>query len=237
MLITRLQELTQEITELRSREQQANNADAFGTRAGQLEGPSTQLEDLARIAQEFQRRGIPLSFNQGQVAALAKEAHTVATAYHEDQQSIVDANEQRFTLWASLKSFPSQVHDALLQAWSGYINSTLPDRQHPELLQTLGQLPGLKESVDRVGQLYREAQRMSGQLPRSSDEFERVAAITSELRATWQQLPTENIPAEVQEFLTQAALGDARFSQLTGPVVEWLRANDLLKHIRISMKA
>lgn len=235
MLIAQLQQMTQLIAELRSREQQADNADAFGTRARQLEEPSAQLEGLASIAQEFQRRGIPLSFNQGQVAALAKQVDVLATAYREDRQSIIDPTG-RFTLWNPLKTLPDEVRTTLLQAWSGYITSTLPER-HPELLQTLGQLPGFKEPVDRVGQLYREADRMRGQLPRSTDEIERVAAIASELRATWQQLPTENIPAEIQDFLTQAVLGEARYSQLTASVIEWLRTNDLLKHVRISMKA
>jgi hypothetical protein len=235
VLIARLDQVTQEITKLRELRQQADNAQAFGTRAKLLKEPSDQLDNLATITQEFQRLAITVSFNRGQLAAFIKQMRAVAIAYHEDPQNIL-ATENRFTFWEPLKSLPDQVRAALLQAWSGYINATLPIQQ-PELLQTLGQLPGFKERVVQISQLYREAERLRGRPPQSVDEIARIAVIASELKATWAQLPAEGIPADVRDFLTAAVEGNARLNQLTNHVVKWLEANNLVDSVRISLKA
>jgi hypothetical protein len=236
VLIARLDQVTQEITKLRELRQQADNAQAFGTRAKLLKEPSDQLDDLATITQEFQRRAITISFNRGQLAAFIKQMRAVAIAYHGDPQSILAATENRFTFWEPLKSLPDQVRAALLQAWSGYINATLPIQQ-PELLQTLGQLPGFKERVVQISQLYREAERLRVRPPQSVDEIARIAVIASELKAIWAQLPAEGIPADVRDFLTAAVEGNARLNQLTNHVVKWLEANNLVDSVRISLKA
>lgn len=236
MLVARLQEVTQAISELRSLEQQATDAEALSTRARQLEDPSMQLHILAQITQAFQQRGIWPAFNRRQLAAVAKEVEAAAVAYHDAPQRIADANEQRYTLWEPLKTLPGQVKDTLLQAWQDYIATALPE-QNPELLQTLGQLPGFKEPVEQIRRLQREVEDMRRRLPQSPDEMDRVTVSAAELRAAWQQLPTGGIPADVHDFLTAAVMGNARLSQLTNSVLEWLRTNNLINDVRISLKA
>jgi hypothetical protein len=237
MLIARLDRVTQEIAQLRELRQQANNAQAFGTRAKQWNDLSVPLDSLATIAQEFQRRGITIPLDRSQLAMFAKEVRAVATAYHEDPQSILTAPEHRFTFWEPLRTLPDRARTALLQAWSEYINATLPIQQQPELLQTLGQLPGFRVRVEQISQLYRETERLRGRLPQSADEIDRIATIASELKTTWAQLPAEGIPADVRDFLTTAVEGNARLAQLTGPVMEWLQINNLADSVRISLKA
>ena len=237
MLIARLDQMAQEITKLHELRQQVDHAQAFGTRAKLLDEPSAQLDLLATIAQEFHCRGITIPFDRSQFAAFAKQMRVIATAYHQDPQSILAAAEHRFTFWEPLKNLPNQIHAALLQAWSEHINTTLPIQQQPELLQTLEQLPGFKERVVQISQLYREAERLRGRLPQSGDEIDRIAAIASELKTTWAQLPTEGIPADIRDFLTAAVEGNARLAQLTGPVMEWLQINNLADSVRISLRA
>src|SRR5437870_3984933 len=149
MLIARLDQLTQKIDALRELKQQAGNAQAFGTRAKQLYNPSIQLDGLASIAQELQRRGIAISFDQNQLAAFAaftRQLRLIIEVYRSDPQSIIATAEQRYTFWEPLKTLPNQVRDALQQAWSEYVDTILP-MQQLDLLQTLGQLPGFRIHV------------------------------------------------------------------------------------------
>lgn len=239
MLIARLDQMTQEIDKLRELKQQEGIAKAFGTRAEQLQTPSIQLDGLASIAQEFQRRGIAIPLDQAQSNALAlftKQLRLITDAYREDPQSIVAATEQRYTFWEPLKTLPNQVRDAILQGWSAYVESMLP-MQQSDLLQTLEQLPGFRTHVAQIRQLNNEADRLRGRLPQSADEIDRIAAIAAELKRAWAQLPTEGIPGDVRDFLTAAVAGNAQVAQLTGTVMEWLRKNNLVDSVRISLKA
>jgi len=236
MLITRLDQVTQEITELGELKLLARDAQAFHTRATQLHEISMRIEIVVSIAQEFQRRGIAVQFDRSRLTSISKQLSLIFAAYREDPQSIVAATEQRYTFWEPLKTLPNEIHAALLQAWSEYVRSVLP-RQQTELLETLGKVPGFNERIKQITRLDREAALLGRQLPQTPEEIDRIAAIASELKTTWAQLPTEGIPADVRDFLTAAVEGNARLAQLTGPVVEWLQFNNLVDSVRISLKA
>jgi hypothetical protein len=240
MLIARFDQMTQEIAKLRELKQQESNARTFSTRAEQLQTPSDQLDRRARIAQEFQRRGIAIPLDKGQSVAFAtftKQLRLITDAYREDPQSIVTATEeQRYAFWEPLKTLPNQARDAILQGWSEYVDSMLPVQQS-ELLQTLEQLPGFRTHVAQIRQLNGEAGRLRGRLPQSADEIDRIATIAAELKRAWAQLPTEGIPGDVRDFLSAAVAGNAQVAQLTGAVMEWLRKNNLVDSVRISLKA
>lgn len=239
MLIAKLDQVAQEIANLRELKQLAANAQSFATRAQKLGEPSLQLESLAIIAQEMKRRGISVAFDNGQEArlsAFAKQLRVIAEAYHADPQSIIATGDQRYTFWEPLKTLPDQAHDALLRAWSQHVADTLPAQQ-PELLQTLGRVPGFEPSVATIKRLYTEAESLQSRLPQSADMIDRITFIAAELKSAWAQLPTEGVPTEVREFLTAAVDGNARLAQLTGPVLEWLQVNNLVDGVRISLKA
>jgi hypothetical protein len=238
MLIAKLDSARREIAGLHVLEEAAKDAQAYATRAAQLQTPAAALAQLGVLVQEFRRRAIAIPLNAQQLQALAYQTRTMLAGFRDDHKSIVaSSGEIGARFFDPLKNAPGDVRGALQRAWTDYIDATLPPQQQPELLDTLKRLPGFSERVAEIGRLYREAALLRSRLPQSSDEIDKIAALATALRTAWASLPTEGIPADVRIFLV-AALGDgATFSQLTGPVVEWLGENNLLDSIRITLRA
>lgn len=238
MLIANLDAATREIAGLRVLEEATKDAQAYATRAAQLQTPAAALAQLSVIMQEFRRRGIAIPLNAPQLQALAYQTRTMLVGFRDDHKSIVaSSGETGARFFDPLKNVPGDVRSALQRAWTDYVDATLPPQQQPELLDTLARLPSFSERVAEIGRLYREAALLRSRLPQSSEEIDKIAGIATALRMAWASLPTEGIPADVRTFLEAALGGGATFSQLTGPVVEWLGQNNLLDSIRISLRA
>jgi hypothetical protein len=238
MLIAKLDAATNGIAQLRVLEEAAKDAQAYATRATQLQTPAATLSQLSVLAQEFRRRNIAIPLNESQLQALAYQTRTMLKGFRDDHKSIVvSSSENGVRFFDPLKNVVADVRGMLLQAWTDYVDGMLPPQQQPELLETLVRLPGFSERVAEIRRLYREAEHLRDRLPQSTEEIEKVAAIATALRTAWESLPTEGIPAAVHTFLEAAIGGGATFSQLTGPVLEWLGENNLLDSIRISLRA
>ncbi|SAK87911.1 hypothetical protein AWB82_06078 [Caballeronia glebae] len=238
-LLLRAQTLSQNITALGELKKRAEQAGVFERRAEELASPAEACRKLNGCAQVLASQEIrPTSLDAELVRALYERVSDLIHRYAGDRNVMLDPfpnEDTRFVLTQPLRQLPSKAEAAMREAWANWARSRLPQID-VEVLEILGSITTLRESVGRIRNLKREAELRCSTLPEGSEDIACVLQLCTQIREEWLNLTGEGIPQGVLIFLREAGTpSGAAYSRLNAEVLEWLSAHGLKQALRIRM--
>jgi len=240
-LFERTQNLSRDILALENLKKRADQAGIFEKRAQDLSVPAKAIQELDDAIKVISKNNIAvLSLDRGLVGSLRDQITDLKKRYEIDKNVMIEpfpGKDVRYCLFAPLKKLPSVAIPSLQEAWRNWsvIKLQLPEIQS-DVLDTLGRIAALRESVATIRGLMSEANKICNKLPDSDNDFIRLEKLGKDIVVAWKNLAGDGIPKEVLAFLR--AVGNplgAEYSALTTDVFNWLSLHGLDKSLRIKM--
>jgi hypothetical protein len=238
-LLSRADGLVTRIATLETTKTLVNEAEGFRTRAEQLQAASRELRRVRSQQSALRANGIDPERDGTSSPPLAARAQEVLGAFGADSRKILTVQPPLdHSFIRPVKSLCEKVDRACTNAWQTSANvilGPLPD----DLLNVLERIADLAPAVRRIRALQQEGQGIVEGNPGSSAEavgaaIARLRAIAADKSEKWAQLSGGGIPEEVVRFLRRAAIREARLSEVTPAIVEWLKTRGLLNAFRVS---
>jgi len=171
--------------------------------------------------------------------SLAARAKELQGAFAADRKAILSVQPPLdHSFLKPVKSACERIDLACANAWQNTvwaIIGPLPD----DLLNVLERIAELAPEVRRIRALQEEGRGIAARVPGSDTGAVAAARARAETIATqksekWARLSGGGIPEEVVRFLRRAAVREARLSEVTPGVINWLTARGLLDAFRVS---
>ena len=240
-LFSRAVTLSREICALDDLKKRADHAGVFEKRANELATPTEAINRLDDAIDVIARQGISVtSLDRVLVASLRSKLTDLKNRYAVDKSIMLEpfpTKDVRYFLMAPLEKLPVAAKLALETAWETWskLQLKLPEINN-DVLDTLGRITALRESVEKVRSLIREAEKIIKNLPDSNKDVSCLAKLSADIGRAWQNLAGDGIPRDVLVFLSAAGgpVG-AQYSALTSEVLVWLSLHGLIDSFRIRM--
>ncbi len=240
-LLERAHNLSTEILALDSLKKRADQADVFERRANDLDTPAKEIQKLGNAISVIAGQGICVkSLDRALVGSLRDLITDLKTRYALDRNVAIDPfppKDVRYVLIAPLGKLSSMANAALLEAWESWaINQLQLPAIRNDVLDTLGRISALRDSVARVRSLRVQADKVCKELPDSDDVVLSLAKLGQDIGVAWESLAGNGVPNEVLAFLSSAGTPiGAEYSAMTPKVLEWLSEHGLSNSLRIRM--
>ncbi|MBP0496275.1 hypothetical protein [Roseomonas indoligenes] len=238
-LLARADRLVARIAAFETTKALATEAEGLRTRAEQLRAAARELRRVRAQQAALRANGLEPERDGTSSPPLVARARELLGAFGADRKAILTVHPPLdHSFLRPIKSVCEKVDLACANAWqtsAGAILGPLPD----DLLNVLERIADLAPEVRRIRALQHEGQGIVTGNPGSSAEavaaeLARLRTISTEKSEKWAQLSGGGIPAEVVSFLRRAAVREARLSEVTPGVVEWLTVRGLLNAFRVS---
>lgn len=238
-LLARADGLVARIAAFETAKALAKEAEGLRTRADQLQAAAREVRRVRAHQAALRANGIEPEREGTSAPPLAARARELLGAFGADRKAILTVQPPLdHSFLRPVKSVCERVDLACANAWqtsAEAILGPLPD----DLLNVLERIADLAADVRRIRALQQEGRGLVAGNPGSSAEavataLARLRAISIEKSGKWARLSGGGIPEEVVRFLRRAAVREARLSEVTPAVVEWLTARGLLNAFRVA---
>lgn len=238
-LFERAQNLSLEIQEIDALKKRADQAELFEKRATALSVPADEMKKLETAITIIASLDIPvLSLDHNLIGNLNRRIVDLRDRYTFDKNVMLDPFPEEDVRWVfnqPLTQLPQKVKTALLEAWENWAKKNIPEIDG-DVLDILGGIVALRESVNTVRFLKVSAETICTSLPNENDDVDQLKQLCKKIADAWHNLAGEGIPNDVLVFLRVAGSRDgARFDLLTTEVLDWLTIHGLRDSLRIKM--
>jgi hypothetical protein len=210
-------------------------AEALSRKKNELSGLTTKIRYLARRRSLLRQGGVPLS-RPSDVESVKKPCVSVLTKFTESPTATTLVERQRWTkLTESLTKFITEEETLQTQGWESYCANRLfggvrPAQREQTILMTL---PENQRFFARYKSLYSKLSQLRGAVPGTLEELEEARDCSKQLSEI-RFVENNDVPAAVREFFNATSSGGgAHLDLLTTEVLDWLRANGMLKNFAV----
>ena len=233
MLLSKTDQLLQEMDNLNSLQEIAKYSQGFHKRAGELKNINSPLINIAKVINLFRNQG----FNLDVVSIFddfINSFNTLKDKWEEDQITLLDSNS--FLRTNKLPSIVFEVENDLHDKWKKYIDDNRPSL-NMEQLNILKNIPDLTQMVKTLKENLEEINELKINLPNSNTEFDLVISLTSDMNKLWSELSSQNIPKEAMTFLKKAGSYEGiDLSEVTPGILSWLQKHKLTHLCQVRFK-
>lgn len=233
MLLSKTDQLLQEMDNLNNSQELAKNSQGFHKRASELKNINNLLVNIAKIINLFRNHG----FNLDVVSIFddfINSFNTLKDKWEEDQTTLLDANS--FLRNNKLSSMVSEVENDLHNKWKKHIDDNKPSL-NMEQLNILENIPDLTQMVKTLKEHLGDINKLKEDLPNSDDQFNLVITLTSNMNTIWSELSSQNIPKEAMTFLKKAGSYEGiDLSEVTPGILLWLQEHKLTHLCQVRFK-
>ena len=236
MLLERAAQLAARAEQFRRASELAQEAQAFATRANQLESPVSELVQLRKLAAECAENGIVIPFDQTQGLGIAKRARDLLDAFNSNPKSLTEGDDSfRHQFLPGIRSVSQQLKAALEAGWQQRVDQKLEALPQDVLaaLETVVSYRAQIQTIRRCDEIARQSRSM---LPDGGKVASRLTVLTQTIKEknqAWQSLKGSELPDEVIDFLKQAGTHGFSLADLTHSITKWLAERGLLGSFRI----
>jgi hypothetical protein len=236
MLLDRAIQLATRAQEYKLTNELAREAQAFATRASQLEGPVNELHQLRQLALEFAINGIDIPFDKAATLGIVIRAKEILEAFTADPKSLTEGDESfRQQFLPGIRSVSQQLKVALETGWQQRVDKEL-EALPQDVLTALETVSSYRAQILMIRGCDEDAKRLRSMLPALGGVATRLAALAQTVTKkdlAWQSLKGSELPDEVIDFLKQAGTHGFSLADLTALITQWLSERGLLGSFRI----
>lgn len=233
MLLSKTDQLLQEMDNLNNLQELAKDSQGFHKRASELKNINSLLINIAKVINLFRNH----DFNLDIVSIFddfVNSFNTLKEKWEEDQTTLLDANP--FLRNNKLSSMVSEVENDLHNKWKKYIDDNKPSL-NMEQLNILENIPDLAQMVKTLKEHLEEINKLKEDLPKSDDQFNLVITLTSNMNTIWSELSSQNISKEAMTFLKKAGSYEGiDLSEVTPEILLWLQEHKLTHLCQVRFK-
>lgn len=199
---------------------------AFNTRVNELEATYNRWEPKYKLYREFKNRGICKSLNVQYAAALKSQLQSLKGSVNDGTYGTANEDPPNMRVFAELgPEFLDKLTSQLLQSWGTYLKTLEATAVGDRILEQYDY--GVhSQTVNKLKILISNLRTQAGQLPQRVDMIEDVAKLAAAINEGVGTLPTDPLPDDVREFLSQAKTNEgASLALLTEDVLCWLKSH------------
>lgn len=234
MLIDQANALAERIAGYQKLKAQAHHAQAFETRAVQLQKAASGLANAVGAIKALKAAGVPVAFKMASKDQTRARTAQLKQGFAKDPAFIDNPGfDLRFEYVQPLAGVAESVRTAALKAWQGHV-ATRRERVSAEILKALSAVPQYRPTVVTVQRCQAQIDQLAASLPTDIAIADRqLIALADEQREAWGKLTGGELPDAVVLFL-RASMGEgAELRLLTGEVLDWLNGRGLDAAFRI----
>lgn len=233
MLLSKTNELLNEIDSLENFKELANDSQGFTKRSQQLKDIDSILISVVDVILLFKNQG----FNVDIVSIFDDFINSFSILkekWDKKKKSLLDTNS--FLRSNNLSSIVNEINNDLTNKWKEYIEDNKPSL-NMEQLNILENIPDLTDKVSNLKISLDEINELKNTLPNNKDKFKLVIEITKNMNELWNELSSQNIPKEAMDFLKKAGSYEGiDLSEVTPGILLWLQEHQLTHLCQVRFK-
>jgi hypothetical protein len=231
-LAEQLAELEPKLASLQRANEEVAVLKAPRVRSQQVSVSRKALEESLSVFGRVGRLGASTTGRPRASAPLRGKPGALRERLEKNLDEVVLDSQWDATLLAPLGQFSEKLADWTREAWTSLVDQhAQPVRD--EILDQFDRL-GFGSRVQEVRAARDRIKVLRGQLPADDSALSTVGGLAESIAKELGALKT--VPIAVRAFFAKAAVREAALEDLTVEVQDWLRANDLLKMLRIGFK-
>ena len=234
MLLDRANAIVARLARYQTLKQQAQHAQAFETRATQLQRAASGLRGAVQVMKGLKTAGISVGFKMSSKDQIRARTTQLSKGFASDPAFVDDPGfNLQYDYAVPLNGLIDTVKSASLKAWQSHVTK-LREQVSSDILNALRAVPEYRPIVATVQRSQEQIDRIAGTLPSDiAHASQQLTALTNEQHDAWQRLTGGDLPKSVVSFL-RASMGDgAELQLLTTEVINWLKARRLDGAFRI----
>ena len=224
MLLSKTNELLNEMDNLDNFKELANDSQGFIKRSQQLKDIDSILIGVVDVILLFKSQG----FNVDIVSIFDDFINSFSILkekWNKDKKSLLDSNS--FLRNNNLSSIVNEINNDLTNRWKEYIEENKPSL-NMEQLNILENIPDLSDMVNTLKIKLVEINELKDNLPNDDNKFKLVIEITKNMNELVNELSSQNIPNEAMNFLKKAGSYEGiDLSEVTPGILLWLQEHKL----------
>ncbi|RLA81395.1 MAG: hypothetical protein DRG78_09265 [Epsilonproteobacteria bacterium] len=224
MLLSKTNELLNEMDNLDNFKELANDSQGFITRSQQLKNIDNILIGIVDVILLFKSQG----FNVDIVSIFNDFINSFSILkekWNKDKKSLLDSNA--FLRNNNLSSIVNEINNDLTNKWEEYIEENKPSL-NMEQLNILENIPDLANMVNTLKIKLIEINELKDNLPNDDNKFKLVIETSKDMNKLWNELSSQNIPNEAMNFLKKAGSHEGiDLSEVTPGILLWLQEHKL----------
>jgi len=236
MLLDRVAQIVVSAKRLRLANELAKEAEAFATRANQLEAPINRLIQLRKLVREFSEFGINVVFDVAVAQGVARRAGEILQAFSADPKSLTEGDESfRQEFIPGVNSVNQQLKVALEVGWHQRVDKEFEELPE-DILAALETVSAYRHQIQTIRRCDGEAKLLRSVLPGMGEVSDKLILLERAIRTkemAWNSLKGSQLSDEVVDFLRQAGAQGFPLENLTPTVTQWLSECGLLGCFRI----
>jgi hypothetical protein len=234
MLLDKANTIVARIAHYQTLKKQAQHAQAFETRAAQLQRAASGLRSAVDVMKGLNTAGILVGFKLSSKDQLQARTTQLSKGFASDPAFVDDPGfNLQYDYAVPLNGLSEGIKSATLKAWQSHVAS-LREQVSSDILNALRAVPEYRPIVATVQRTQEQIDRLAGTLPTDiANANTLLTQLTNEQRDAWQRLTGGDLPRSVVSFL-RASMGDgAELQLLTTEVIDWLKTRSLDSAFRI----
>lgn len=234
MLLEKADALGKRIAEYRKLKEQAHHAQAFETRAQQLQKSASGLAAAVATMKALDAAGVTVAFKMSSKDQTRSRTMQLQEGFASDPAYIDDPGfDLRFEYAVPLSGLTEGVKTAGLTAWQAHV-AARREKVSTDILNALRAVAEYRSIVATVQRCQEQIENLARTLPADVAAADReLTDLAEQQRAAWQKLTGGELPDSVILFL-RASMGDGAELRLLSPeVLEWLKSRSLDTAFRI----
>lgn len=237
MLIDEANRFVARITHYHTLKKQAQHAQAFETRANQLQKAVISLKSAVDCMKALNATGIPVEFKLSSKDKLQARTEQLIHGFASDPAFIEEPGfNLQYEYLIPLNGITDSVKSVTLNAWQSHV-ATVREQVSTDILNALRAIPEYRPIVATIQRSQEHINRLAETLPTDiANATQTLVELSTEQREAWKRLTGGNLPKSVISFL-RASMGDgADLQLLTAEVIDWLKARKLDSAFRIKAR-
>jgi hypothetical protein len=231
-LAERLAQLEPQIASLQRANEERTLLQALRARSQQVSATRKTLDETLTIFGRIEHLGASTTGRPRASAALRGKPAALRERLEKNVDDVAVDLQWDATLLTPLGQFSEKLAEWVREAWTGLVDKHAQPVKD-EVLDQFDRL-GFGGRVHEVRLARDRIRNLRNQLPVDDSALKTVIELAESISKELSALKT--VPPAVRAFFGKAVIREAGLEDLTGEVQDWLRANDMLKIIRIGFK-